>query len=133
MDWALPNLLGGKSETGESERCEQVYRETAGFVRSAVYLMGGEQDLDDIVQETFVKVWKNLSRFEGRSSIRTWVYRIAVNTARQHWRGRSRRKESPVERMPEQAAPPVDVETRELIRRGLANLPEEQREVCVLQ
>ena len=36
-------------------------------------------DADDLTQNTFVKVWKNLERFEGQSSFSTWIYRIAVN------------------------------------------------------
>ena len=132
MDWALPNWLSNSSEAGSAERFEQVYRETAGFVRSAVYLQGGEADLDDIVQETFVRVWKALPRFEGRSSIRTWVYRIAINTARQHWRAKGRRREWATDTPPEQSVQAADVETAELIRRSLARLPEDQREAFVL-
>lgn len=36
-------------------------------------------DADDLVQETFVKAWINIERFQGRSKISTWLYRIAIN------------------------------------------------------
>ena len=36
-------------------------------------------DADDLTQNTFIKVWKSLERFEGQSSFSTWIYRIAVN------------------------------------------------------
>ena len=36
-------------------------------------------DADDVVQEVFIKVWKNLDRFEGGSQLFTWIYRIATN------------------------------------------------------
>ena len=36
-------------------------------------------DADDLVQETFVKAWINIERFQGRSKISTWLYRIAMN------------------------------------------------------
>jgi RNA polymerase sigma-70 factor (ECF subfamily) len=39
------------------------------------------EDADDVVQNTFVKVWKGLSRFEGAASLYTWIYRIATNEA----------------------------------------------------
>jgi RNA polymerase sigma-70 factor (ECF subfamily) len=46
---------------------------------------------EDIVQETFIKAYKNLKRFRGEASIYTWLYRIAVNTAHNHLRKASRR------------------------------------------
>jgi RNA polymerase sigma-70 factor, ECF subfamily len=42
-------------------------------------LMGSLQDAEDLVQETFLNAWRNRHRFEGRSSFRTWLYRIATN------------------------------------------------------
>jgi RNA polymerase sigma-70 factor (ECF subfamily) len=39
------------------------------------------EDADDLVQETFMKVWKNLDRFKGDSKLFTWIYRIATNEA----------------------------------------------------
>ena len=41
---------------------------------------------DDLLQETFIKVWQNLDKFQGNSQISTWVYRIAVNTCLYHIR-----------------------------------------------
>jgi RNA polymerase sigma-70 factor (ECF subfamily) len=46
-------------------------------------------DVDDIVQELFIRAWKGLPRFRGDAQFSTWLYRIAVNTALKH---RSRRK-----------------------------------------
>src|SRR5918997_6814291 len=47
-------------------------------------------DVDDIVQELFVRAWKGLPRFRGDAQFSTWLYRIAVNTTIKH---RSRRRE----------------------------------------
>jgi RNA polymerase sigma-70 factor, ECF subfamily len=48
-------------------------------------------EADDAVQETMVKAWKNFDTFEGRSAVRSWVYRIATNVCLDMLRGRQRR------------------------------------------
>lgn len=53
-------------------------------------------DADDLTQEVFLRAYRNLSKFEGRSTFKTWIYRIAINTSRNEIRHRSRRpQESP--------------------------------------
>jgi RNA polymerase sigma-70 factor (ECF subfamily) len=47
----------------------------------AVRMLNNEQDAEDALQETFIKAYKALPEFEGRSSITTWLYRIAANEA----------------------------------------------------
>lgn len=60
-------------------------------------MMGSLIDADDAVQLTMERAWKNLARFDGRSSLRTWLYRIATNVCLDLLGERSRR-ERPVER-----------------------------------
>ena len=49
--------------------------------RVAVKILGNEQDSEDVLQETYLKAFRSLRDFEGRSSLTTWIYRIAVNEA----------------------------------------------------
>src|ERR1043165_8578159 len=43
-------------------------------------ILGSFEDAEDMLQETLVRVWKHLDAFEGRSSLRAWLYKIATNS-----------------------------------------------------
>jgi len=54
-------------------------------------MLGSVFEADDAVQDTMVRAWRNLEKFEGRSSVRSWLYRIATNVCLDMVRGRQRR------------------------------------------
>ena len=60
---------------------EVVEEHSATIFRVAYRLTGSQQHAEDVVQETFLKAYRNLRRFDGRAQAGTWLYRIAVNCA----------------------------------------------------
>lgn len=62
-------------------------------------MLGSPDDADDAVQETMIRAWKSLDRFDGRSSLRTWLYRISTNVCLDALADRNRRAR-PIEEGP---------------------------------
>jgi RNA polymerase sigma-70 factor (ECF subfamily) len=74
-------------------------------------MLGSALDADDAVQETMVRAWRSLDRFDGRSSLRTWLYRIATNVCLDALQDRAPRAR-PTEEGPQGAPDPTDLEVR---------------------
>jgi RNA polymerase sigma-70 factor, ECF subfamily len=58
-----------------------VERHSRAVFRVAFRIMGNEQDAEDVVQDTFLKAYRELSQFEARSGFGTWIHRVAANCA----------------------------------------------------
>lgn len=76
-DFSLAALRSGDAD----EFARLVERYSGKIFRLALRILNAEQDAEDVLQETFIKAYKALPKFEERSSIATWLYRIATNEA----------------------------------------------------
>ncbi|HUO06429.1 MAG TPA: sigma-70 family RNA polymerase sigma factor [Candidatus Binataceae bacterium] len=81
-----------RARSGDSEAfgvlVERYQRRVVGVAMAVVH---NEDDALELAQETFVRAFENLSKFESRSSFSTWLYRIAANLAIDFWRREGRR------------------------------------------
>jgi RNA polymerase sigma-70 factor (TIGR02960 family) len=68
-------------------------------------ILGSLQDAEDMLQETLLAAWRGLDDFEGRASLRTWLYRIATNRCLNLLRSKARRPAEEVPPMPEPSPP----------------------------
>jgi RNA polymerase sigma-70 factor (ECF subfamily) len=71
---------------------ELVDRHSGTMFKTAFRLTGNEADADDLVQEAFLRAYRKLDRFDGRSQFSTWLYRITVNCGMDLMRKKSRRQ-----------------------------------------
>ncbi len=121
---------------GDVAAFEALYREHVGGVYGLCLRLTRQREAaEDCTQETFVAAWRGLGDFAGRSSLSTWLHRIAVNQVLSRQAGLAARLERLVsdtaaEQMPERPAndltPPLDLE------RAVEQLPDGARHVLVL-
>ena len=125
---------------GDSEAFRSLVERHSRYVFNVAYrLTGSAPDAEDIVQDTFLKAYRQLSRFEARADFRTWIHRIAVNRSIDLIRSRKHRElgQDPedLERgadagVPVGAGPDrllLSVEIRERVSEGLAHLTPSER------
>ena len=105
-----------------------VFQMCLGFVK------GNRPQADDLAQEVFINIWTALGSFEGRSSHKTWIYRITVNTCLQFVR--KDRKTEPIpdhgfDLSAERTENPSDEQT-EMLYTAIGKLPETDRLIIMM-
>ena len=107
-DLRLVDALRGGSERAYEELITR-FQQPAYTL--ALRLLNDQAEASDVVQEVFLKVFRGVNSFRGQSSLRTWVYRIAVNEAYNHrrWFARHSRHEVPMESHKEEWGSSLDM------------------------
>ena len=83
---------------GDAAAFETLVTERSGEIYGLLYRMTDNvEEARDLTQETFLRAFQSIGHFRGESDLRTWIYRIAINQARNRWRWwRRRRRETTV-------------------------------------
>ncbi len=133
------DLIRGWQNGDEAAATELVRRHAGPLAR---FLRGSgatDDELEDLVQETLFRAFRNIGGFRGRSSFRTWIMTIGANALKDSWRRRKRRQVVPLAGRevedagsdPHGEAASRDLETR--LMTAVQALPEMQREVFLLR
>lgn len=82
-----------KLRRGDAVAYERLVAEHSADVYALLFrLTSDAEEAKDLTQETFLRAFQNIDRFRGDASLRTWIYRIAINQARNRWRWWRRRR-----------------------------------------
>ncbi len=95
-----PDLdLATRHRYGDAEAFEEVYNRFAQMVFNLTYRMSGTvEEAEDLAQEVFLRIHRHLGRFNGRSALKTWIYRVTLN----HCRSKLGRKRYPTQPLAEE-------------------------------
>ena len=113
--------------------------------RAARAILGNDRDVEDVMQDAYVRAFQSLARFEGRAQFSTWLTRIAVNEAlsRMHkadrieeWDAMSETRQDAISASRATSDPESETassEVNRLLERSIENLPEDYRAVVMLR
>ena len=130
-----------KAGGGDMQAFREIYQRGSGYVYTLAYrVVGTKHDAEEVTQDVFLKVHHSLSSFKFESSFKTWLYRIAVNTALNHAKKRSRVTTREVEEVFEdpatvtqpEAGKNLEAEDTEKRLKGLLDQLNPDQRACIL-
>jgi RNA polymerase sigma factor (sigma-70 family) len=130
--------LIGRAQNGDVDAFELIYNEHSGRVFAlCLRLMGGDQtSATELMQDVFIRAWKNLGKFRGESAFSSWLHRLAVNAMLENARSDKRRiaRVLPMEDTSQigALAPGDSPELKIDLERAIARLPAGARTAFVL-
>lgn len=129
-----------RAQSGERNAFSELVRIHASGVVSVIYRMCGDMQIaEDAAQETFIQVWLHLLSYRPGTSLRNWLYRIAVNTATDFIRREKHILPTAVEDMHLTDSKPgpetllSQAEQTVLVQKAILSLPEASRAVLILR
>ena len=126
-----------RSVAGDKAAFGQLALRYQRFAISIAYRMAGQSGVaEDLAQEAFIKAWKNLPRFRGECSFRSWLGRIVTNTTIDYLRRNAPAAELAEDEPSRAASLPalaIQAELREQVRRAVLSLPAQSRAALVLR
>jgi RNA polymerase sigma-70 factor (ECF subfamily) len=122
-------VLVDRCLSGESAAARELFRRHRGRIHACLYrVLGGNQDMDDLLQEAFLQVFQSLRGWRAEASLATWIDRVAVRVAYRYLTNRRRRgqtlelvEDEPVGDL-ETSAVPIGGARRQLARDGVRRL-----------
>ena len=129
-----------RAQNGDRNAFSELVRTHAQGVLNVIYRMCGDMQVaEDAAQETFIQAWLRLSSYRPRTSLRNWLYRIAVNTAIDMLRKDKRILPDAVEDLsltdsgPSPEVLATSSERMEMVQKAVLALPDASRAVLVLR
>lgn len=150
-DWPGDEKAVARFLGGDPIGFEQIVRHYSGMVFGLAARLVGPWEAEEVVQETFLRAYRGLESFRGESSLKTWLYTIALNRARARQGALARMRKVfapsrateeddrpwPGEEAPDPGASPEEqalaLEQRVRLRKAIRSLPEEFRQAVVLR
>jgi RNA polymerase sigma factor (sigma-70 family) len=118
---------------------EKAFRELITLYKERLYwhirkIVISHDDADDVLQNTFIKVYKNIGKFNQESKLYSWMYRIATNEALSFINSRAKKRNVDISEMHEQLASSLESdvyfsgdEIQQILQKAIATLPQKQR------
>ncbi len=137
-------ILVERAQAGDRAAFEELVRRHADRLYAVLLrFLGDGDEAEEVTQEAFLRAWRSIARFQGRSQFFTWLYRIGINEAKRRAERRSRPgtltsiEDAPIEDAPDWSDAPElraeQADLRAVLERAIGKLPPDYRAPLVLR